>query len=45
MLLLLALWGTGRYITTITRLSAELFGLLIAVLFLEQAIKVRADQV
>ena len=34
MLLLLALLGTGRYITTITRLSAELFGLLIAVLFL-----------
>jgi hypothetical protein len=40
MLLLLAVWGTGRHISSITRLSAELFGLLIAILFIEEAVKV-----
>ena len=29
-LLALALWGTGRYITTTARSSAELFGVLIS---------------
>ncbi|KAG1669435.1 hypothetical protein FOA52_004068 [Chlamydomonas sp. UWO 241] len=39
MLVLLALFNTGKYVTWITRMSGELFGFLIAILFLQQAVK------
>lgn len=40
MLLLLAILGACSLINRFTRVAGELFGLLIAVLFVEQAIKV-----
>ena len=42
MILLLAVTGTCVYINQFTRFSGELFGGLIAVLFLQQAVKVVA---
>ena len=39
MIMLLAAFGACRYTNRFTRLSGELFGMLIAVLFMQQAIK------
>jgi hypothetical protein len=40
-LILMAVFGICRYIYRFTRLSGETFGMLIAVLFLQQAVLVR----
>lgn len=43
LLFLLAILGACSIINRFTRLAGELFGLLIAMLFMQQAIKVRAE--
>ena len=45
MILLLAVTGTCVYINRFTRFSGELFGGLIAVLFLQQAVKVSQAEI
>lgn len=44
MLFLLAILGACSIINRFTRLAGELFGLLIAMLFMQQAIKVRIQR-
>lgn len=43
MLFLLAVFNAGDLINRFTRIAGELFGMLIAVLFIQQAIKVTTE--